>query len=46
MVLAACRDAGVPVAITLGGGYGKNIEDTVEAHCHTVRAARALFTLP
>ena len=42
-VLRACREAGVPVAVTQGGGYGKDVEDTVEAHCNTVRAARALF---
>jgi acetoin utilization deacetylase AcuC-like enzyme len=42
-VLRACRDAGIPVAITLGGGYGKDIQDTVEAHCNTVRSARAVF---
>ena len=42
-VLQACRDAGIPVAITLGGGYGQDLQDTVEAHCDTVRAARALF---
>lgn len=43
LVLGACREAGVPVAITMGGGYGRNLDDTVEAHCNTVRAARALF---
>jgi hypothetical protein len=43
MVLRACRDAAVPVAITLGGGYGRDLDDTVEAHCNTIRAARALF---
>jgi acetoin utilization deacetylase AcuC-like enzyme len=43
LVLSACREAGVPVAITLGGGYGRNIDDTVETHCGTVRAARAVF---
>jgi acetoin utilization deacetylase AcuC-like enzyme len=43
LVLGVCREAGVPVAITMGGGYGRNLEDTVEAHCNTVRAARALF---
>ena len=42
-VLQACRDAGIPVAITLGGGYGQDIQDTVEAHCNTVRAARGIF---
>ncbi len=43
LVLRACRDAGIPVAVTLGGGYGQDIQDTVAAHCHTVRAARAIF---
>jgi acetoin utilization deacetylase AcuC-like enzyme len=46
LVLRACRDAAVPVAITLGGGYGRNIENTVEAHCNTLRAARAIFADP
>jgi len=43
LVLRACRDAAVPVAIALGGGYGQDLDDTVEAHCSTIRAARALF---
>jgi len=42
-VLQACRDAGIPVAVTLGGGYGQDINDTVEAHCNTVRMARLVF---
>jgi acetoin utilization deacetylase AcuC-like enzyme len=42
-VLRICRDAGIPVAVTLGGGYGHDVQDTVEAHCNTVRAARAMF---
>ncbi len=43
LVLQACREAAVPVAITLGGGYGKDVQDTVEAHCNTVRAACMIF---
>jgi acetoin utilization deacetylase AcuC-like enzyme len=46
LVLSVCRDAAVPVAITLGGGYGRTIETTVEAHCNTIRAARAIFADP
>jgi acetoin utilization deacetylase AcuC-like enzyme len=42
LVLRACRQAGVPVAITMGGGYGRNLDDTVEAHCNTVRVARTI----
>ncbi|HEX6623650.1 MAG TPA: histone deacetylase [Pyrinomonadaceae bacterium] len=42
-VLAACRDRGVPVATVMSGGYAKDISDTVEIHCNTVRAARSVF---
>ncbi len=42
-VLQTCRDAGLPVAVTLGGGYGQDIQDTVEAHCNTIRAAHSVF---
>jgi acetoin utilization deacetylase AcuC-like enzyme len=35
--LAASR--GVPIAITMAGGYGRDIERTVEAHFNTVRLA-------
>lgn len=37
-VLAACRAAGVPVAVCLAGGYAVRLEDTVEIHCGTGRA--------
>lgn len=39
MVLAACREAVIPVAVTIAGGYGKDIRDTVRAHVNTVRVA-------
>jgi acetoin utilization deacetylase AcuC-like enzyme len=39
MVLAACRDIGIPVAITIAGGYGREIDDTVRVHLNTVRVA-------
>ena len=32
MVLDACREVGIPVAITIAGGYGHKISDTVTAH--------------
>jgi acetoin utilization deacetylase AcuC-like enzyme len=44
LVLRSCREAGVPVSITLGGGYAKPLSETVKAHMNTVRVARALFT--
>jgi acetoin utilization deacetylase AcuC-like enzyme len=40
LVLDLCREVGIPVAITIGGGYGRHIEDTVAAHLRTVRVAR------
>jgi len=39
MVLDACREVGIPVAITIAGGYGRNIEDSVKVHLNTVRLA-------
>ena len=39
MVLAYCREAGLPVAITMAGGYAPNIADTVDIHFQTVRIA-------
>lgn len=39
MVLTACREVGIPVAITIAGGYGRDIATTVEVHVNTVRAA-------
>jgi acetoin utilization deacetylase AcuC-like enzyme len=38
-VISSCRARGLPVVTTMGGGYGKDINDTVEAHCNTVRVA-------
>ncbi|PYP78612.1 MAG: histone deacetylase [Gemmatimonadetes bacterium] len=40
-VLDSCREVAIPVAITIGGGYGRRIEDTVAAHARTVRIAAA-----
>jgi acetoin utilization deacetylase AcuC-like enzyme len=39
LVLALCREAGAAVAVTMAGGYARNIEDTVEIHFSTVRIA-------
>ncbi|MDB4886137.1 MAG: deacetylase [Gemmatimonadetes bacterium] len=38
-VLERCREVGIPVVITVGGGYGRDIEDTVSVHLNTVRIA-------
>ncbi|UCC74678.1 MAG: histone deacetylase [Gemmatimonadota bacterium] len=43
LVFRTAAEAGVPVAVTLAGGYARRLEDTVEIHCETVRAARRQF---
>jgi acetoin utilization deacetylase AcuC-like enzyme len=34
--------AGIPVAVTMAGGYGKRIDETVAIHLETIRAAAGL----
>lgn len=41
LVFEGCRRAGVPVAVTMAGGYAADVEDTVDIHVATVRAALA-----
>jgi acetoin utilization deacetylase AcuC-like enzyme len=41
-VLSECAARGVPVATVMSGGYAADINDTVEIHCNTIRAAKAL----
>jgi len=36
MVLGGCRGRGIPVAVTMAGGYAPNIEDTVDVHFRTI----------
>jgi acetoin utilization deacetylase AcuC-like enzyme len=42
MVFEACRERGIPVAVTMAGGYARNVEDTVEIHLHSVATAASL----
>jgi acetoin utilization deacetylase AcuC-like enzyme len=39
MVLEACREVGLPVVITIAGGYGRQIHDTVAVHVGTAEVA-------
>ncbi len=43
MVLGRLAALGVPVAIAMAGGYGREPEDTVDIHAATVLAAKRLF---
>jgi len=36
---------GIPVAVTLAGGYARRVEDTVRIHCNTICAARDISLL-
>jgi acetoin utilization deacetylase AcuC-like enzyme len=40
-VFAWCRTRALPVVVLLGGGYGRPLEATIEAHVNVWRAARA-----
>jgi acetoin utilization deacetylase AcuC-like enzyme len=39
MVFDACHGAGIPIAVTMAGGYAKEVTDTVDIHWQTVRRA-------
>jgi acetoin utilization deacetylase AcuC-like enzyme len=39
MVLDHARRSGIPVAIAMAGGYGRNIDDTVALHVQTIAIA-------
>lgn len=39
LVLGLCRARGLPVAVTMAGGYARNVNDIVDIHTATVRTA-------
>ncbi len=39
LVFDRCREAGLPVAVVMGGGYARRIEDTVDIQFATIRIA-------
>lgn len=44
MVFDTMADAGVPVAAVMAGGYAPDVQDTVDVHVETVRAAARAAT--
>lgn len=42
MVFEACRDAGLPVAVAMAGGYARDVEDTAAIQAETVRIAATM----
>jgi len=43
IVFDACRSAGLPVVVTLAGGYARRLEDTVAIHRATIELAARTF---
>ena len=43
LVLELCRKNKLPVAVSMGGGYSKQLAHIVEAHANTFRLAQQLF---
>jgi acetoin utilization deacetylase AcuC-like enzyme len=44
LVFERCGAAGLPVAVTLAGGYAPDVADTVDIHAATIAAAAARLT--
>jgi acetoin utilization deacetylase AcuC-like enzyme len=44
MVIETVRAAGVPLVITLAGGYARHVEDTVAIHVDTIKEAKNATT--
>lgn len=42
-VLRECYEREVPVVTVMSGGYGKDIDDTIEIHCNTIRMVKEVF---
>ena len=42
-VLELCKKNNLPVQVSMGGGYSKNLKNIIEAHSNTFRIAQDLF---
>ncbi len=42
-VFRECQRRGIPVVVSMAGGYSVRIADIVEAHCNTYRTAQKLY---
>jgi acetoin utilization deacetylase AcuC-like enzyme len=43
IVLETCRERGIPVTLTMAGGYASEVEDTVDVHFQSIRRAADLL---
>jgi hypothetical protein len=39
LVFGLCREWGLPVAVTMAGGYAPDVEDIVDIHLQTLKIA-------
>ena len=42
IVLEGCGARGIPVAVTMAGGYSENVPDTVDVHFQSISRAATL----
>ena len=45
LVFQIAKGEGIPVMVTLAGGYARKLEDTITIHCNTIMAAKEIFGL-
>ncbi len=43
-VFQTAKDTGIPVVVTLAGGYAQNLQDTIQIHTNTIAAAKQIFS--
>jgi acetoin utilization deacetylase AcuC-like enzyme len=43
LIFSWCKQAKIPVVVSMGGGYSPKIADIVNAHCNTFKAALKIF---
>ncbi|MBP1607070.1 MAG: acuC [Acidobacteria bacterium] len=46
LVFSACRGAGLPVAVSMGGGYAHDVDAIVAIHVNTIREASQWTAVP
>ena len=45
-LLNECCERELPIVTVMSGGYGKDINDTIEIHCNTIRMVKKIFAAP
>ena len=46
MVLEGCRERGIPVAVTMAGGYSEDVGDIVDIHFQSIGLAAEMTHRP